>query len=79
MSRANDYLATVLTPEQYAEYKHHAALDSRDSTARQKWRSLQRQSMPVMYSSRATNLAWLKRFGYVDSDGRWTGLTKENP
>lgn len=78
-NRAGTYLRSILSDEQYAEYKRQQQLDSRDSTARQKWRSAKRHKAGEYDKTHATNLAWLRKFGYVDSDGQWTGLTKENP
>lgn len=72
MSHALDYLKRVLTPAEYATYREKAAIDSKDSYARQKWRISQN---PHNGKASARARAWLLARGYVDEAGNWTGLT----
>lgn len=80
MSRANDYLRSVLTAAEYLEYRRHAALDSRDSEARKRYRRIahaQRQgASPLMNQRIALNHAWLLRYGYIDDAGAWISEVK---
>lgn len=72
MGHALEYLKLLLTPEQYQTYREHAAVDSRDSYARQKWKSFQR------WGDRRTGKTarkWLLERSYIDEAGNWTGLT----
>ena len=79
MSHAQEYLRSVLAPDQWQEYKRLAAQDSRDSTARQKWQYVQRYgSEDRLAPSVSTARAWLLRNGYIDESGKWTGKTTES-
>lgn len=71
MSRAQDYLKMVLTPEQYADYRRHANLDSRDSEARKKARFIKRwQGKGRFAQSVATAKTWLRERGYSETGER---------
>lgn len=77
MSRAQAYLKQILTPEQYEAWREQAALDSRDSTARKKYRYIR---TPRTYGYQQQTIdaarAWLLRYGYIDHSDRWIADVK---
>lgn len=76
MSRAQTYLKTVLTEEQYEEYRRQCNLDSRDSVARGKLRHIRQWEGKGQYDERvASAKAWLRKNGYIDEAGEWTNKT----
>lgn len=77
MSRAQAYLKQILTPEQYEAWREQAALDSRDSTARKKYRYIRTPGMDKRQAkSVETARAWLLRFGYINQAGEWIADVK---
>jgi hypothetical protein len=71
VSRTTPILRAALTPEEYAEYREAARLDSRDSEARKRWRYVRDK-----IRSADTHRAWLLRYDYIDEAGRWTNQCK---
>lgn len=76
MNHQSTYLHSILTAEQYADYKRACQQDQRDSEARKRWRVIANAAhanSDRYQQYAAASLCWLQKHEYADMHEKSTG------